>query len=575
MRRGFSPGQGRLSSALVDRLSSYLLPTEKEDPADAEALSHRLMVRAGLIRQLGAGFWSWMPAGWRVHNRVTSIIREEMEAIGGLEMLMPVLMPAEPWIKTGRHDIPELFRLKDRKSADLVLAMTHEEAVTTHAAQLIRSYRDLPLILWHMQIKERDEPRPRAGVLRTREFIMKDAYSFDRDEAGLAESYEKHVVAYDRIFDRCGIEWYRVVSDVGMMGGSAAHEYMAPCAAGENEVALAPGYAANVEIATAQAQAVDLAASSTEPAKVATPGLTTIEQVSASLGLPAGGLLKAVPVMAGGTFTVAVVRGDHRLNEIKFANAMGVDVRQATADEIEQNLGPAGSIGPVGTDVPVVLDSAVSAEHDYVVGANEADTHLSGVRPGRDFSFTQADIRSVEAGDLVGGQPITIEPAIEVGNIFKLGTRYSEALGANFLDESGRQQPIVMGSYGIGPARIAAAAVEQRGSDRGIDWPASLAPWDVQVLALGKSDSRELEVATRIAQDLQDAGAEVLLDDREASPGEKFADADLVGCPIRLTVGRKGLEKETVEVQVQGAEKTDIALATAGSEVAAIWKSLS
>ena len=234
----------------MDRLSSYLLPTEKEDPADAEALSHRLMVRAGLIRQLGAGFWSWMPAGWRVHNRVTSIIREEMEAIGGLEMLMPVLMPAEPWIKTGRHEIPELFRLKDRKSADLVLAMTHEEAVTTHAAQLIRSYRDLPLILWHMQIKERDEPRPRAGVLRTREFIMKDAYSFDRDEAGLGESYEKHVVAYDRIFDRCGIEWYRVESDVGMMGGSAAHEYMAPCAAGENEVALAPGYAANVEIAT-------------------------------------------------------------------------------------------------------------------------------------------------------------------------------------------------------------------------------------------------------------------------------------------------------------------------------------
>ena len=544
----------------MERLSNYLLPTEREAPADAEALSHQLLVRAGLIRQLGAGFWSWMPAGWRVHQRITSIIREEMEAIGALEMLMPVLMPAEPWELTGRVGIQELFKVKDRKDADLVLAMTHEEAVTTHVAQVVRSYRDLPLILWHLQTKERDEPRPRAGVLRTREFIMKDAYSFDRDQAGLDESYAKNIVAYDRIFDRCGIEWYRVESDVGMMGGSGAHEYMAPCAAGENEVALAPGYAANVEVASADAQPVDLPSGSTSYAEVSTPGLTTIEEVAAHLGKPTGGLLKAWPAIVGGELQLVVVRGDHRVNEIKLGNALGLEVRAAQPEEFEGVIGPAGFIGPVGASVPVVLDAAVSVDRDYVVGANRPDLHLTDVNPSRDFSFTVADVRRVEAGDLVNGQPITIEPAIEVGNIFKLGTRYSEALGANYLDENGKQQPIIMGSYGIGPARIAAAAVEQRADENGIEWPSAIAPWDVELVALGKPDSDEVAKAFALGKELEAEGFSVLLDDRDASPGQKFADADLLGVPLRLTFGRKGLERGVVEAKRRGGEQTDLPL---------------
>src|SRR5438270_2215283 len=294
----------------MTRLSSYFLPTEREPPADAEALSHKLMVRAGLIRQVGAGLWSWLLAGWRVHERIVGIVREEMNAIGGQELLMPVLLPAELWKRSGRYGIDELFKLQDRKGAEMVLAMTHEEVVTTHVAQVVRSYRDLPLILYHFQVKERDEPRPRAGILRTREFIMKDAYTFDRDEDGLAEGYGKHIVAYDRIFDRCGLEWYRVESDVGMMGGLGAHEYMAPCAAGENEVALADGYAANVEVASAEAQPVEVPSELDAPEPVETPGLTTVEQVSGALGGPACALLKAFPVIVeDGGMGVALVRG--------------------------------------------------------------------------------------------------------------------------------------------------------------------------------------------------------------------------------------------------------------------------
>lgn len=568
MTLGDGPAPRPDNVTAVDRLSSYLLPTEREAPADAEALSHQLMVRAGLIRQLGAGFWSWMPAGWRVHQRVTSIIREEMEAIGALEMLMPVLMPAEPWQKTGRIGIQELFKVKDRRDAELVLAMTHEEAVTTHVAQLVRSYRDLPLILWHMQTKERDEPRPRAGVLRTREFIMKDAYSFDRDEAGLEVSYAKNIVAYDKIFDRCGIEWYRVESDVGMMGGSGAHEYMAPCAAGENEVALAPGYAANVEVASAEAQHVDLPSGSTTWVEVATPDLTTIEEVSSQLGVPTAGLLKAWPAIVGDELQLILVRGDHRVNEIKLGNALGASVRQAHPEEFEAVIGPAGFIGPVEAGVPIVLDSAVAHDRDYIVGGNRPDLHLKDVNPARDFNFTVADVRSVEAGDLVDGSPITIEPAIEVGNIFKLGTRYSEALGATYLDENGKQQPIIMGSYGIGPARIAAAAVEQRADEHGIEWPPAIAPWDVEVVALGKPDSDELVKAEALSKALEAEGIAVLLDDRDASPGEKFADADLLGVPLRLTVGRKGLERGVIEARRRNGEQSELSVEDAALSAA-------
>jgi len=559
----------------MTRLSSYLLPTEKQAPADAEAISHRLMVRAGLVRQIGAGLWTWMPAGWRVHQRVVSIIREEMNAIGGQEMLMPVLQPADAWRRTGRIEIDELFKLHDRKDAELVLALTHEEAVTGHVAQVVRSYRDLPQLLYHFQVKERDEARPRAGVLRTREFVMKDSYSFDRDQAGFDASYERHIVAYDRIFERTGLEWYRVEADVGMMGGSGAHEYMAPCAAGEDEVALAPGYAANVEVASAEAQPVALPAPLDQPEQVHTAGLTTVEEVSARLGVPAGALLKAYPVIADGRGLVLVLlRGDHRVNDVKLRIALGGNFRPAQPDEFATKIGPAGYIGPVGANAPILLDAAV-ADGGYVTGANRPDFHLNGVEPGRDFPFERADIRTVEAGDTVNGHPIRIEKAIEVANIFRLGTRYSQALGATFLDEDGVAKPVIMGSYGIGPARIAAAAVEQTADDAGIAWPRPLAPWDVELVVLGKPDTEERKVADRVYGELMETGLDVVYDDRDAGPGDKFADAELLGCPLRVTVGRRALAAGELEVQVRrGRESRSVPLEGAAEAVLELWRTL-
>ena len=536
------------------RMSELFLPTERDAPADAEALSHIWGVRAGLIRQLGAGLWSWLPAGWRVHQRAVQIVREEMDAIGGQEMLMPVIHPRELWKRTGRDQIDELFKLRDRRDAELVLAMTHEEAVTFHVAAGVRSYRDLPKILYHFQTKGRDEPRPRAGVLRTREFIMKDSYSFDRDADGLAVSYDKHMAAYDRIFDRTGLEWYRVDSDVGMMGGTGAHEYMAPCPAGENDVALAPGYAANVEVASADPRPVVMPAALAAPEPVHTPGLTTVEQVAGALGAPAGALLKAYPVVTDdGELRMVVVRGDHRINDIKLTNALGQPFRPARADDIEARIGPPGFIGPVGAQVPVLLDRAVAqvGGGGWVAGGGSPDTHLRGVEIGRDFAFEEVDVRTVEAGDTVNGHEIRIEPAIEIGNIFKLGTRYSEPLGATFLDEDGKQQTIWMGSYGIGPARIAAAAIEQHADERGISWPRALAPWQVHLVSAAKAGTPEREAAETLYGALLDAGIEVVYDDRPAGPGEKFADAELLGCPLRLTVGKRSLEAGVTEAQAR------------------------
>jgi prolyl-tRNA synthetase len=543
----------------MSRLSSYFLPTLREDPADAEALSHKLMVRAGLVRQLGAGMWTFLPAGYRVVKRVEAIIREEIDAIGGQEMLMPLLQPAELWRRTGRYDIDELFKLRDRREAELVLAMTHEENVTFHVARELRSYRELPKILYHVQTKGRDEARPRAGVLRTREFTMKDSYSFDRDTDGLDRSYELHIQAYDRIFERCGLRTYRVEADVGMMGGSGAHEYLAPCAAGENELALARGYAANVEVASADPKPVELPPALDEPREVPTPGLTTVEEVSEALGVPAGALLKALPVVVGDDrMLVVLVRGDHRLNEVKLRNSLGADFRPAHPAEIAERLGPAGFVGPVAAELPVIKDAAIEGEGGYVCGANKPDAHLIGVVPGRDFPFEEMDVRSVEAGDTApGGHPIGIEPAIEVGQIFKLGTRYSEPLGASYLDEDGTERPIVMGSYGIGPARTLAAAIEQRADERGIVWPRAIAPWDVHLVGLGKPGDEVTEAAERLYSELADAGVPAVYDDRDAGPGEKLTDAELLGCPLRLVVGRRGLADGVVEAQVRhsGAEE--------------------
>jgi prolyl-tRNA synthetase len=559
----------------VTLLSTYFLPTEREPPADAEAISHKLMVRAGLIRQVGSGLWSWLPAGWRVHQRIVGIVREEMNAIGGQEMLMPVLHPAEPWRRTGRYEIDELFKLKDRRGADMVLAMTHEEIVTGHVAAAVKSYRDLPMILYHFQIKERDEPRPRAGILRTREFIMKDSYTFDRDAEGLDAGYDRHAAAYERICDRCGFEWYRVQADVGMMGGHGADEYMAPCAAGENDVAVAPGYAANVEVASADAQAVTLPAPIASPELVQTPGMTTIDAVVGALGVPAGALLKAFPVvLENGEMKLVMVRGDHRVNEIKLQNALGQPFRPARADEVSERLGPPGFIGPVAAQLPILLDAAVKPG-GYVTGANQPDAHLRGVEPGRDFAFETVDVRTVVAGDTVNGSVIRIEPAIEVGNIFKLGTRYSEPLGATYLDETGKSRLVWMGSYGFGPARAAAATVEQYADQHGISWPRQIAPFDVELVVLGKPGTPERELADRLYRELELAGLQTLYDERDAGPGEKFADAELLGCPLRLTVGRRTLAAGEIEVQVRrGRESRAVPVPGAAEAVAELWREL-
>jgi prolyl-tRNA synthetase len=549
------------------RLSQLLLPTERQDPADAEALSHKLMVRAGLVRQVGAGLWSWLPAGWRVHQNVVQVVREEMDRVGCQEMLMPVITPAELWKRSGRYGISELFRLQDRRGAELILAMSHEETLTFHMAAAVRSYRDLPKLIYHFQTKGRDEPRPRAGVLRTREFIMKDAYSFDRDQAGLDESYERLAGAYEKVFDRSGLEWYAVESDVGMMGGSGAHEYMAPCPAGENDVALAPGYAANVEVAAAEPQAVP-ALRDDLTGELDTPGAGTIEAVAGQLGVHPGNLLKAFPVVTESRGLLMVfLRGDHRVQEIKLTNALGEEFRPANPDELP---GPGGFLGPA-EGVAALYDAAVLPGR-YVAGANAPDRHaVVEVAAGE-----RIDVRQVEPGDTVGGKPIRVEPAIEVGNIFKLGTRYSEPLGATYLDENGAEQLIVMGSYGIGPARIAAAAVEQFADEKGISWPRSISPWDVHLVALGKGETPERAAAEKLYAELSEAGLHVVYDDTDRGTGEKLTVAELLGVPLRLVVGKRSLESGAIEAQARrGAKDLDpVPLEGAADAVAALWRDL-
>ena len=550
----------------MTRLSQAFIPTEREAPADAEALSHKLLVRAGMVRQTGAGLWSWLPAGWRVHQNVVQIVREEMDGIGCQEMLAPVITPGDLWKRSGRWPIQEVFKFQDRKGADLLLALSHEETITFHVANAIRSYRELPKQLYHFQTKGRDEARPRAGVLRTREFIMKDAYSFDRDGAGLDESYELYRGAYGRVFDRVGLDWYECESDVGMMGGTGAHEYMAPTPSGENDVALAPGYSANLEIASAEPAPPQLA--SQLSGELETPGMTTIADVARHLGVHSSALLKAFGVVTESRGLLMVfLRGDHRLNDIKLQNALGEPFRPAREEELP---GPAGFLGPT-PDVPHLLDSAV-VEGPWVVGANRPDLHLGGVT----IEGERADVRTVEPGDTVNGSAIRIEPAIEIGNIFKLGTRYSEPLGATYLDESGAEQLIVMGSYGIGPARLAAAAVEQHGDERGIAWPRAIAPWDVSLVSAGKSGSDERAAAERLYSELEEAGLKVLFDDRDAGPGEKFADAELIGCPLRITVGRRSLESGTAEAKVRrGLEDRDpLPLEGAAAAARTLWEEL-
>ena len=537
------------------KASQLFLPTLREDPGDADAVSHKLLVRGGFIRQVSAGIWTFLPLGWRVHEKVVQIVREEMDAIGGQEMLMPVLTPAELWQKTGRYAIPELFKFEDRTGRPLVLPLTHEETVTFHARE-ISSYRQLPQILYHFQTKDRDEPRPRGGLLRVREFIMKDAYSFDRDEEGLEESFRLHEGAYQRIFERCGLEFYAVQAESGMMGGSESVDFLAPAGSGENTLVTCENgdYAADLEIARGVPRAPELPARLDAPEEVETPGVTTIEGLAELLGIDPGATSKAMPVVRpDGTLVLGLVRGDDRLNESKLAGVLEGGFRPATDEEIRRTFGASGgSLGPVGVSVDVIADEALR-EGQFVAGANRDGIHLRGVEAGRDYAPRFADLREAREDDACPecGGAFRFQTAIEVGHIFKLGTYYSVPLQATFLDESGSERPLVMGSYGIGPGRIMAAAIEQRHDEHGIAWPRSIAPYEAAVVAIGAAGPEAVATAERVADELEAAGVSVLLDDRDLRPGEKFADADLIGCPVRVTVGKKTLEDGRADVLVR------------------------
>ncbi|MFN8186822.1 MAG: proline--tRNA ligase [Gaiellales bacterium] len=562
------------------RASQLFIPTLREDPAEADAVSHRLLLRGGFIRPVSAGLYTFLPLGWRVHQKAVQIVREEMDAIGGQEMLCPVLTPAELWQRTGRYEIPEVFRIEDRAGRAFVLPMTHEETFTFHATE-IQSYRELPQILYHFQIKDRDEPRPRGGLLRVREFIMKDAYSFDRDEEGLDRSFRLHAGAYERIFDRCGIETYAVQAESGMMGGSESIDYLAPSGAGENTLVTCERceYAADLEIARGVPRPPSFPARLDRPEEVETPGVTTIEALAGFLGLDPAATAKAMPVVqTDGNLVLGLVRGDDRLEEAKLAAALGSGFRPATEDEIRAAFGAdPGSLGPVGFPGEIVADEALR-EGQFVAGANRSGWHLRGVEAGRDYGPRHADIRVPREGDACPrcGGALRFQVAIEVGHIFKLGTRYSEPLGAVYLDEQGVERPILMGSYGIGPGRIMAAAVEQRHDERGIAWPRALAPYDAEVVAIGSAGPEVVSLAETVAGALEAAGLEVLLDDRDRRPGEKFADADLIGCPLRVTVGKKALEDGCVDLLVRaGRAEERVPAPEVAGRVASLREALS
>ena len=552
---------------MIARASQLFLPTLRDDPAEAEAVSHKLLVRGGFIRQVGAGLFTFLPLGWRVHQKVVQIIREEINAIGGQEMLEPVLTPSELWETSGRFAIPIVFHLKDRTGRDFVLPFSHEETMTYHAREL-QSYKQLPQLWYHFSTKERDEPRARGGLLRLREFIMKDSYSFDRDEAGLDRSFDAHKGAYVRIWERCGLDAYFVEAESGIMGGRESSGFMAPAESGENILVSCENgdYFADYDAARGLPRAPRFPQSLEQPEEVETPGATTIEALAEFLDIDPAATSKAMPVMVGDRPVLALIRGDDRLSDEKLVTALGEAYRPMTDDEISGVFGAdGGSIGPVGVALDIVADDALG-EGQFVAGANRNGVHLRGVQAGRDYNPTFADIRQANEGDTCvhcGGKLLE-QTAIELGHIFKLGTFYSVPFGATFLDEDGEERPLVMGSYGIGPARTMAAIVEQHHDDDGIVWPRSVAPYDVHVVALPGVE----EQADRAAEVLAAAGADVLLDDRDARAGEKFADADLIGCPIRVTVGKKTAEDGAADVRDRDTgEERRVPIAELGSIV--------
>jgi len=551
------------------RLSQYFMPTLRENPAEAEVVSHKLLLRAGFIRKSASGVYTYLPLAQRVLKKIMQIIREEMDRQGGQEVMLPILQPAELWLETGRWHVygPELFKLKDRHDRDFCLGPTHEEIITDLVRGEVKSYKELPILLYQIQNKYRDEKRPRFGLMRGREFIMKDLYSFDRDEEGLEISYRKMYEAYSNVFTRCGLKFRAVEADAGAIGGSSTHEFMVLANSGEAVVAYCPddncGYAANLEKAETQVTP-ELIGATGELTKVATPGVKTVDEVSAFLGVLPKQILKSVLFRADDGYVLAVVRGDREVNEIKVKNQIDCLVLElATPQEVEKVLGAEyGSVGPVGAKIPVIADLEVKYVLNAVTGANETGYHFTGVNPERDFPSTvkYADIRLVEEGEPCPkcGKSLVFARGIEVGQIFKLKDKYSKKMGAVYLDENGQQKPIIMGCYGIGVTRTMAAAVEQNYDEDGIIWPAAIAPFEIIVVPVSNKDEQQVKMAEEVYASLVKAGFDVVIDDRDERPGVKFKDADLIGIPLRITVGKRTVNEGVYEVKIRKTREDKI-----------------
>ena len=565
------------------RASQFFISTTKEAPSDAELISHKLMLRAGLIKRLGSGLYTWMPLGLRVLRRVEAVVREEMNRAGAIELLMPAVQPAELWQETGRWEVfgPQMLKIKDRHQRDFCFGPTHEEVITDVARREIKSYRQLPVSFYQIQMKFRDEIRPRFGVMRAREFLMKDAYSFHASHDSLVDTYQTMYAAYTRVFTRLGLTFRAVAADTGAIGGSGSHEFHVLADSGEDLIAYCPDsdYAANVELAEALAPATPRAAPHESLREVDTPKQTTCEDVAALLGVPLAQTVKLIAIMAGEKMVVVLLRGDHMLNEVKLGKLEGMaDFRLANEAEIRASFNcPPGFLGPVGLDrsqIHVIADRTVAAMSNFVCGANKPKFHLAGVNFGRDLPEPDfvADIRNVAPGDASpdGKGTLQLCRGIEVGHVFQLGNKYSQAMNATYLDEEGKSQAMEMGCYGIGVSRIVASAIEQHHDDRGIIWPASMAPFLLVIVAIGYGKSETVKIAAdTLYAELAAAGFAVLLDDRDDRPGVMFADAELIGIPHRVTIGERGLKDGVIEYQPRRAaagengEAQKIALADA------------
>ena len=560
------------------RFSKFFAPTLREVPTDAEVPSHILLLRAGFIRQLASGVYSYFPLAWKSLTKIMNIIREEMERIGALEFLLPAIHPAEIWKESGRWDImgDNMFRIKDRWGRDMCLGMTHEEIFAHIASKELKSYKELPQIWYQIQTKFRDEPRPKSGLLRVRQFIMKDSYSFDIDWDGLSKNYEKHYEAYKRIFTRCGLKFLIVEAHSGSMGGSFSHEFMVESNAGEDLVAKCSncGYCANLEKATSNlTEIIDEDPESDTPIKVHTPGQKSIAEIEEFLKVPKTHQIKTLVYKVESEPIIILLRGDHQLNEAKLETVVKTSTfRPATEEEITEIMGAnAGSLGPVGVkNVRIIADLALKGRKNMTTGANETDYHIQGVTPEKHFKAEYFDLRTVEEGDLCPkcGNPLTIVKTIEIGHIFKLGTKYSEAMGALILNEKGEKVPIVMGSYGIGVERIMTSAIELYHDDYGIIFPITIAPFEVAIVPVSHKDEKQMETAEKIYKELKEKGVDVVLDDRKERIGVKLNDIDLVGIPIKVVIGPKKLKENKVEIKLRdGSEKYDVDISDASLKI--------